>query len=132
ITYRQKCLRRAPAYVRDYWKQFASRSARDQAEAISHPLNKINEFVRNPIVRSVVGQTKRTLDMRRVMDEGSILLCRLSKGRLGADVSSILGSVVVSKLALAALERESVPENRHHRHTLIADEVQNFVHGVDF
>src|ERR1051326_572910 len=92
ITYRQKCLRRAPAYVRDYWRQFSTRSSRDQAEAISHPMNKINEFVRNPIVRAVVGQTKSTLDPRRVLDDGAILLCRLSKGRLGGDVSSILGS----------------------------------------
>jgi hypothetical protein len=132
ITYRQKCLRRAPSYVRDYWKQFSTRSARDQAEAISHPMNKINEFVRNPIARCVIGQTKGTLDVRRVMDEGAILLCRLSKGRLGADVSSILGSLIVSKLALAALERENVPEYKRRPHTLFADEVQNFVHGVDF
>jgi hypothetical protein len=132
LTYRQKCLRRAPGYVRDYWTQFAARSAKDQAEAISHPMNKINEFVRNPIVRCVVGQTDGTLDLKSVMDEGKILLCRLSKGRLGADVSSILGSLIVSKLSLAALERESVPEHRRRPHTLFADEVQNFIHGVDF
>ncbi len=132
ITYRHKCLRRAPAYARDYWKQFSARSARDQADAISHPMNKINEFVRNPIVRAVVGQTAETLNLRQIMDEGKILLCRLSKGRLGADVSSILGSLIVSKLSLAALERENVPEHKRRPHTLFADEVQNFVHGVDF
>lgn len=132
ITYRQKCLRRAPSYVRDYWKQFATRSAKDQAEAISHPMNKINEFVRNPIVRCVVGQTKGTLDLRQVMDNGAVLLCRLSKGKLGADVSSILGSLIVSKIALAALERENIAEHKRPAHTLFADEVQNFVHGVDF
>ena len=132
VTYRQKCLRRASGYVRDYWKQFSARSSRDQAEALSHPMNKINEFVRNPIVRSLVGQTKGTLDLRRVMDEGKILLCRLSKGRLGADVSSILGSLIVSKLAIAALERENVPKHKRRAHTLFADEVQNFVHDIDF
>ncbi|PWU05342.1 MAG: hypothetical protein C5B51_14755 [Terriglobia bacterium] len=132
LTYRQKCLRRTPTYVRDYWKQFSARSAKDQAEAISHPMNKINEFVRNPIARAVVGQTKGTLDLRRIMDRGAILLCRLSKGRLGADVSSILGSLIVSKISLAALERENMAEHRRRPHTLFADEVQNFVHGVDF
>lgn len=132
VTYRAKCLRRASVYVRDYWRQFAARSPRDQAEAISHPMNKINEFVRNPIVRCVVGQTTRTLDPTEVMDGGKILLCRLSKGRLGGDVSSILGSLLVSKLSLAALEREAVAEHRRRPHTIFADEVQNFVHGVDF
>ena len=132
ISYRQKCLRQASAYVQDYWKQFAARSTRDQAEAISHPGNKLSEFTRNPIVRAVVGQTHRTLELRRVMDEGAILLCRLSKGRLGSDVASILGSLIVSKLSLAALERENVPEHRRRPHTLFADEVQAFVQGVDF
>jgi TraM recognition site of TraD and TraG/Type IV secretion-system coupling protein DNA-binding domain len=132
ITYRQKCLRRSAQYVCEYWRQFSSRSVRDQADAVSHPMNKINEFVRNPIVRCVVGQTSDTVDLRRVMDERRILLCRLSKGRLGADVSSILGSLLVSKLSLAALERENVPEYKRRPHTLFADEVQNFVHGVDF
>jgi hypothetical protein len=132
ITYREKCLRRAPDYVQEYWKKFSERSARDQAEAVSHPMNKINEFVRNPIVRSVVGQTKNTLDMRQVMDEGKILLCRLSKGKLGADVSSILGSLIISKISLAALERENVSEYKREAHMLFADEVGNFTHGVDF
>jgi hypothetical protein len=39
---------------------------------------------------------------------------------------------MVSKLSLAALERENVPEHKRRPHTLFADEVQNFVHGVDF
>jgi hypothetical protein len=130
--YREKCLRAAPDYVREYWKKFSERSGRDQAEAVSHPMNKINEFVRNPLVRGVVGQTRNTLNMTRVMDEGKILLCRLSKGKLGADVSSILGSLIVSKISLATLERENVPEYKRRPFILFADEVQNFCHGVDF
>jgi type IV secretory pathway TraG/TraD family ATPase VirD4 len=131
-TYREKCLRTAPNFIVENWKRFSERSEKDQAQAVSHPMNKINEFIRNPLVRGVVGQTHNTLDMKQIMDEGKILLCRLSKGRLGADVSSILGSLIVSKISLAALERENVPEYKRRPFTLFADEVQNFVHGVDF
>jgi hypothetical protein len=53
------------------------------------------------------------------MDEAKILLCRLSKGRVCGDVSSILGSLIVSKMSLAALERESVPEYKRRPHMLI-------------
>jgi hypothetical protein len=65
-------------------------------------------------------------------DSGKILLCNLSKGALGEDVSSLLGSLIVTKLSLAALSRQDVPEEKLRSHFLYADEVQNFIYGVDF
>ena len=49
-----------------------------------------------------------------------------------ANVSSLLGSLVVTKLALASLSRQNIPEADRRPHFLYADEVQNFGHGVDF
>jgi hypothetical protein len=66
------------------------------------------------------------------MDNGKIILGNLSKGALGEDVSSLLGSLIVTKLALASLSRQDVPEAERRPHFLYADEVQNFCHGVDF
>ena len=40
----------------------------------------------------------------------TIFLCNLSKGALGEDVSSLLGSLVVTKLALSSLSRQDIPE----------------------
>src|SRR6185295_7928068 len=94
--------------------------------------NKINQFVMNPILRATIGQLHNTLDARQVMHGNKILLCRFSKGRLGEDVASLLGSLLVSMISLAALEREAIPPHMRRPHKLYADEVQNFVHGVDF
>lgn len=66
------------------------------------------------------------------MDTGKIILCNLSKGALGEDVSSLLGSLIVTKLSLASLSRQDIPEADRRPHFLYADEVQNFTHGVDF
>jgi hypothetical protein len=66
------------------------------------------------------------------MDSRKILLCNLSKGALGEDVSSLLGSLVVTKLALASLSRQDVAEAERVPHYLFADEIQTFTHGVDF
>jgi type IV secretory pathway TraG/TraD family ATPase VirD4 len=46
-------------------------------------------------------------------------------------VSSLLGSLIVTKLALASLSREDMPEHDRALHVLYADEVQNFAHGAD-
>jgi hypothetical protein len=66
------------------------------------------------------------------MDPGEILLCNLSKAALGEDMSPLLGSLIVTKLSLAALSRQDTPEADRRPHFLFADEVQNFTHGVDF
>ena len=51
---------------------------------------------------------------------------------MGEDVSSLLGSLIVTKLSLASLSRQDIPESDRRPHYLYADEVQNFTHGVDF
>ena len=65
--------------------------------------NKVSKFISNPLLRAVIGQTTSSFDIRWLMDTGKILLCNLSKGALGEDVSSLLGSLIVSKLSLASL-----------------------------
>jgi hypothetical protein len=84
------------------------------------------------MLRAVTGQTRSSFDFRWAMDRSKIVLCRLSKGALGEDVSSLLGSLIVTKLALASLSRQDAPEDTRALHVLYADEVQNFTHGVDF
>jgi hypothetical protein len=63
---------------------------------------------------------------------GKIFLCNLSKGALGQDVSSLLGSLIVSKLSLASLSRQDMPEADRRPHFLYADEIQTFTYGVHF
>jgi len=74
-----------------------------------------------------VGQVKTSIDFRKVMDEGKILICNLSKGRLGEENSSLLGSLIVTKLQLAAMERIDTQENSRRDFYLYVDEFQNFV-----
>jgi hypothetical protein len=42
------------------------------------------------------------------------------------------GSLIVTKLALASLSRQDIPEHERRLHTLYVDEVQAFVHGINF
>lgn len=41
-------------------------------------------------------QPKSAFDLRRMMDEGKILLVNLAKGRIGEDVAALLGAMLVS------------------------------------
>jgi hypothetical protein len=132
-TYRKRVLAHVsdPA-VQAFFRFYELQNDRLREESIAPLLNKVSKFITNPLLRTVIGQTTSSFDFRWAMDTGKILLCNLSKGALGEDVSSLLGSLIVTKLSLASLSRQDSPEADRRLHFLFADEVQNFTHGVDF
>ncbi len=130
--YREEILKNVtdPA-VQSFFRFYDSQNDRLREESIAPLLNKVSKFITNPLLRGVIGQTRSSFDFRWAMDTGKIILCNLSKGRLGNDISSLLGSLVVTKLSLASLSRQDIPEADRRPHYLYIDEVQNYAHGTD-
>lgn len=113
--------------VRSFWQQeFAGWNERFRNEAISPVLNKVGHFLSNPVPRAIIGQAKSTINLRRAMNAGPILIVNLSKGRIGEDTSALLGSLLVTSLQQAAMSRADTPENDRRDFFLYVDEFQNF------
>lgn len=114
--------------VLQFWNvEFASWNDKFQAEAIAPVLNKVGAFTANPIIRNIIGQPKSTFNIRQIMDEGKILIVNLSKGLIGEDNAAILGSFIVTKVQLAAMSRQDIPNIEDRRpFYLYVDEFQNF------
>src|SRR5437667_9225822 len=87
---------------------------------------KVGAFLANPILRNILTQPKSAFDLRRVMDEGRILLVNLAKGRLGEDTAALLGALLVARLGLAGLGRAEMPESDRRDFFLYLDEFQTF------
>lgn len=96
-------------------------------EAISAVLNKVRPFLTNPRVRAIVGPAHSSFRFRSVIDDRKILLCDLSKGAIGSDNATLLGSLIVMQEKLAALSRSDIPEEDRVPHVLYVEEAQNFV-----
>jgi len=109
-----------------FWALFERYSAHDRAEIAGSSLNKIGRFLGNPIIRNIVGQPKNAFDLEKLMNNGGILLCDLSKGDLGEDNSTLLGAVIVNLILIAALRRRDIPIEERRRVHLIVDEYQSF------
>src|SRR5947209_9233451 len=113
--------------VRRFWlREYENYPARFRAEVIAPIQNKVGEFLVNPILRSIVGQPKSAFDLRRVMDEGKILLVDLAKGKIDEDTSSLLGSMLVTKIGLAALARAHLAEADRRDFYVYLDEFPSF------
>ena len=114
-------------HVKDFWLQeFAKYPARLKAEAIAPIQNKAGALLGNPFIRNIVGKKHSSFNMSGVMNEGKILLVNLSKGSLGEDTASLLGSLLITKLELAALSRSGTPEKDRKDFTLFIDELHTF------
>jgi hypothetical protein len=113
--------------VRAFWLQeFAGMPQKLQAEAIAPIQNKVGQFVSSPLLRHILGQPRSTIDLRKVMDRGQVLILNLSKGRVGEDASSLLGSLLITSLQLAAMSRADVREDQRPDFHLYVDEFQHF------
>lgn len=113
--------------VRRFWlKEFESYPARFRAEVIAPIQNKVGAFVADPVLNAIVTQPKSAFDLRRVMDNGRILLVNLAKGKIGGDTAALLGALLVSRIGLTALSRADFPENERRDFHLYLDEFQSF------
>lgn len=96
--------------VRAFWvEEFANYTDRYTQDATPAIQNKVGQFTSNPLIRNIVGQPKSSFDIRQMMDDKKILIINLSKGRVGEVNATLLGSMLVTKIYLAAMSRADVP-----------------------
>ncbi len=99
--------------VKGFWvEEFAAFTDTYTREATPAIQNKIGQFTANPLIRNIVGQGKSSFDLRKIMDEKKIFIVNLSKGRMGETNASLLGSMLVVKIYLAAMSRADEPAAR--------------------
>jgi hypothetical protein len=127
-TFRQRVIKQIKdPVVKSFWTTEFSASNEQFINAAAVPLmNKVGQFVSNPIVRNMVGQQKNMLQFDEFMNEGKIVLINLSKGKLGEDNTALLGSMFITKIQQAALARASIPEEQRKDFYFYVDEFQNF------
>ena len=127
-NYRQKIISRIQdSVVKNFWvSEFAAWSEKFDAEAITPLLNKVGQLVSTNMIRNIIGQPASKFNIREMMDNQKILLMKVSKGLLGEENSGILGSMVVTKMYQAAMQRADIKEEKRRPFYFYIDEFQNF------
>ncbi len=127
--YRQKIIGNLKdPVIKAFWiHEYEAWNEKFRNEAIAPIQNKVGQFLSSSIIRNVVGQSKSTINVFDIMNEGKIFLVNVSKGRIGEDNSALLGGMIITKIQLAAMERVRIPEDERKDFYLYVDEFQNFV-----
>jgi TraM recognition site of TraD and TraG len=90
-------------------------------------LTRLNTFLRSKLIRNMVAQKKDKLDMRAIMDGRKILLAKLSQGGIGEENAHLLGSLLVAKIAQAAMSRQDEEAADRVPFFLYMDEFHHFM-----
>ena len=116
--------------VKDFWvKEFANYGDRYTQEATPAIQNKVGQFTGNPLIRNIIGQPKSSFDIREMMDEKKILIINLSKGLVGETNMRLLGSMLTTRIFLAAMSRAGTHHSEMQKlppFYFYVDEFQNF------
>jgi hypothetical protein len=107
-----------------FWEDYTRKSQRDRDIYIESTMNKVNAFLDEPMIRNIVAQSKTTIDFRSIMDQGKILLVKLSPQF--EEASMLIGAILIGKLLMAAFSRTDTPEEKRTQFNLYCDEFQRF------
>jgi len=106
-------------------KEFEKFSFGYRADGVAPIQNKVGAFLADPLLNRILTHPERDLHVRRIMDEGKVLLVNLAKGRIGEDSSSLLGGLLVTTIGLAAYTRADQPPQERRDFFVYADEFQS-------
>ena len=113
--------------VLKFWNdEYPRMNHRNAFDGVAPIANKLGGFLSNPVVRRALCKPKQPIRFRQLMDEGRPIITNLSKGQLGADVSEVLGGLVLSMFANAAMTRENIAEHRRRPFMVYVDEFPTY------
>ena len=107
--------------------EFADWSEKFDTDAIIPLVNKLGQFLSDPLLRNIFGQKQNKIDISTLMNSQKIIFINLSKGRLGEENSSFFGSMFLTKIKQAGMERAAMPEKERKDFYIYVDEFQNVV-----
>lgn len=113
--------------IKDFFiNEYEKYDQKFRSEAIAPIQNKVGQFLSSSTIRNIVGQARSSFSIEDIMNNGKILLLDLSIGRIGEDNSALLGSMMITKIQLAAMSRANLPAEQRKNFYLYVDEFQNF------
>lgn len=114
--------------AKDFWNGQMSKTADfHKSEMLNYFTSKFGSFLGNSVMNQILSQRSSAFDLRSLMDRRKILLVNLSKGKLGSLNAQLLGTLIVTKIQMAALSRADIAAEHRAPFYVYIDEFQNLV-----
>lgn len=120
----------ADPILREMWEQFDQMSDGERRQFVQPVLNRLDYLLDDDALKHILCMPSRPeIDWRRWADDGSIVLVRVPKNRLGDMATDALMSFLIRKLWLAILTRQDQPLTARRPCFVLMDEPHQYMSG---
>ncbi|GHO93591.1 hypothetical protein KSF_036390 [Reticulibacter mediterranei] len=118
-------------YLHRWWREYYEpMTLMQQRDVVIPVLSKVAKF-EGIIARRILGQSVSTVNFTQLVAERKIILLKLAKGVVGADVAAIVGATLLGLIQLTMEEQGSKALEERVRLPIIIDEFQTIA-GADY
>ena len=111
-------------FIREFWlKDFAAQYKPEKEKWISPVMTRLYSLLTSKEIMYMLAQTETTLRFREWMDSGKVVLCHISRDKIGDD-TRFVGTMIFAELVKAIRSRNPGESNR--LCSILIDEWQNF------
>ena len=119
-------------YLLEWWANTFTGWSRDyKADSLAPVQTRLSYYASSKRARAILGQRRSTIDLRRVIHDGGILLVSTSQGTVGRDVAALVGASLLNLVDAVIREQGRLPLSRRRGALVVVDEMQSMP-GVDY
>ena len=119
-------------YLLEWWaRDFKNWTHQYRAEALAPVQTRLSYYASSKRARAILGQRRSTIDMRKTILEGGVLLVSTAQGTAGRDVAALVGASLLNLVDAVIREQGSLPLEKRRGALVVVDEMQSMP-GVDY
>ena len=119
-------------YLLDWWERdFQGWRREYRADALAPVQTRLSYYASSKRARAILGQPRSTIDLRRTILDGGVLLVSTAQGAAGKDVAALVGASVLNLVDAVIREQGELPPEQRRGALVVVDEMQSMP-GVDY
>ncbi len=119
-------------FLLDWWaRDFRGWRNEYRADALAPVQTRLSYYASSKRARAILGQPRSTIDLRRTILDGGVLLVSTAQGAAGRDVAALIGSSVLNLVDAVIREQGELPAEQRRGALVVVDEMQSMP-GVDY
>ena len=132
-TYRKKVLANvSDHFLLEWWERdFGGWRREYRSEALAPVQTRLSYYASSKRARAILGQRRSTIDLRRTILDGGILLVSTAQGTAGRDVAALVGASILNLVDAVIREQGDLPPEQRRGALVVVDEMQSMP-GVDY
>ena len=113
-----------PHLIRWWARAFDNWHEDQQTEAVAPVQTRLSYYASSRRARAILGQPRSTIDVRRTILDGGVLLVSTSQGSAGRDVAALVGASLLNLVDAVIREQGALPAGRRRGVLVVVDEMQ--------